>query len=316
MSGRPVSALIRAVITGLALATLAAPALAADWLGSVSWFGRGAEGFGGFSGLEVSADGRAFVAVTDQGWIARGTLQRGADGRIARVQAGAPQPLLDRNGGRLTGGDIDAEGLAAATDGAVYVSFEGGARVERLGQDGQTLSPLPRPAAFADLQRNSSLEALALDPQGRLITWPERSGAWERPFPVFRRDRGGGWRAPYTIRRDGRFLPVGADTGPDGRLYLLERHFTGIAFASRVRSFAFTGAGLTDERLVLETPPGRHDNLEGLSVWRDGDGFVRLTMLSDDNLHLLQRTEFVEYRLPVATAVGVPVPRPLPRPTH
>ncbi len=68
-----------------------------------------------------------------------------------------------------------------------------------------------------------------------------------------------------------------------------------MGFRSRVRSFDLTGG---DERLELKTGIGTHDNLEGIEVWRDGGGHLRATMISDDNqLPLLQRTEFVDYRL-------------------
>lgn len=285
---------------------------AAEFVGARTWLGRGRTGFGGFSGLAMTPDGRGFVAVSDRGRIVRGQLERDRDGRITRVRSGAIAALTDADGRALAGLDVDAEGLARGPDGTLHVSFEGRARIGRLPPGAATVTELASPRDFAQLQRNSSLEALAMDPQGRLITLPERSGAWERPFPVFRRDAEGRWSVPYTIRRDGRFLPVGADAGPDGRLYLLERHFTGAAFASRVRSFAFTASGLADERLVLETPPGRHDNLEGIAVWTDTQGALRLTLLSDDNLHLLQRTEFVEYRLPAPAAA--PAVRPATRP--
>ena len=46
----------------------------------------------------------------------------------------------------------------------------------------------------------------------------------------------------------------------------------------------------------------RHDNLEGLAVWRDDSGAIRLTMISDDNFNLLQRTELVEYAVPETLA--------------
>ena len=51
---------------------------------------------------------------------------------------------------------------------------------------------------------------------------------------------------------------------------------------------------LTSETL-LTTQSWRHDNLEGLSVWRDAQNRIRLTMISDDNFRMIQRTQFVEY---------------------
>lgn len=88
------------------------------------------------------------------------------------------------------------------------------------------------------------------------------------------------------------------DFGPDGRLYLLERALRGLFFATRVRRFEIAeGARVVSEETLLETAAGTHDNLEGISVWRDGAGDIRITMISDDNFRFLQRTEIVEYRL-------------------
>ena len=48
----------------------------------------------------------------------------------------------------------------------------------------------------------------------------------------------------------------------------------------------------------MQTEPGLHDNLEGLSVWRDPQGRLRATMVSDNNYLFIFRSEIVEYRLP------------------
>ena len=101
-----------------------------------------------------------------------------------------------------------------------------------------------------------------------------------------------------TVSRNGGFLPVGSDFGPDGRFYLLERRFNGpFGFRSRVRSFAVENDRLIDERVLLVTRSGQYDNLEGISLWRDRDGAIRATMISDDNFRRAQRTEIVEFRL-------------------
>lgn len=292
MSDRSRRALILCLLLALGQAARAEHAVLVS---NTVWSGGGAEGFGGFSGLELSENGIDFFAISDKGMLATGKLIR-EDGLITGIARTALIPLLlppeDRDSPTMS----DSEGLTTGADGRLYVSFEGSNRVGILTPETGRVERLKRHPDFKSLQLNSGLEALATDPQGRILTLPERSGAWERPFPVYRLENGR-WTQPYALRRDGKFLPVGADTGPDGRLYLLERHFTGFAFASRVRSFAFGPDGLTDERLVLQTPPGRHDNLEGLSVWRDPEGLIRITMISDDNFHFLQKTEFVEYVL-------------------
>jgi hypothetical protein len=142
------------------------------------------------------------------------------------------------------------------------------------------------------MQTNASLEALAIDSDGTLYTIPERSGGATQPFPVFRL-RNGIWDQPFSIPRRGAFLVTGADIGPDGQLYVLERDFLGIGFRSRVRRFDLTGG---NEQILLETRLRQHDNLEGISIWQDDQG-VRMTLISDDNYRAFQRTEIVEYRL-------------------
>lgn len=250
---------------------------------------------GGYSGIEVSDDGATFVAITDQAMISTGRILRGGD-RIAGVDALTLAPLLSTRGERLKGGDADAEGLARAADGALYISFESNDRIARHTDPALPGELLPRAPGFRALQNNSALEALAIGPDGTLYSLPERSGEWERPFPVFR-FRNGRWDDTLRIPRRDRFLPVGADFGPDGRFYLLERDFQWLnGFATRVRSFALGPDGFGDEVILLTTPFGTHDNLEGLSVWSDGTS-IRLTMVSDDNESIFQRTELVEYRL-------------------
>jgi hypothetical protein len=88
-------------------------------------------------------------------------------------------------------------------------------------------------------------------------------------------------------------LIVGADIFED-RLYVLERDFMGIGFRSRVRAFDLNGE---NEVTLIDSQILTHDNLEGISVWRDSPETLRITMLSDNNFRSLQRTEFVEYRI-------------------
>lgn len=88
---------------------------------------------------------------------------------------------------------------------------------------------------------------------------------------------------------------MGADFGPDGRLYLLESGFNGLGFRSLVRRFDVDEAGAHNETEFLRSGLGVHDNLERLAVWRDPQGRIRLTMISEDNFRFFQRTEIVEY---------------------
>lgn len=271
-------------IWGVALA-----ANLAELTGSYTWRSD-VSGFGGFSALEVSDDGMFFVALSDRAMIVEGRFLR-EGGEISGIEADALMPLPDENGDPITGPRADSEGLAIAPDGRVFTSFEGVARL-RIEDRGDGLPErLSRHPDFEGLQSNSSLEALAIGPDDTLYAIPERSGRLNRPFPVYAFD-GASWNIPFRIPRRGAFLVSGADVGPDGRLYVLERDFTGIGFRSRVRRFDLDGS---NEEILFETSTGTHDNLEGIAVWREAGGALRLTMISDDNFRWFQKTEFVEY---------------------
>ncbi|SDE61613.1 esterase-like activity of phytase family protein [Limimaricola pyoseonensis] len=264
----------------------------ATYLGSYTW-PEEAHGLGGFSALETDAQGQGFVMLSDRARMLDGRFLRDEQGRITGVEIEEEGPLRNGPDGLMSGPHADSEGLAIDASGRRWISFEGRARVRaETGRDGPEL--LPEPAAFREMQLNSALEALAVGSDGALYTIPERSGRVDRPFPVYRW-RAGAWDEAFQVPRRDAFLVTGADIGPDGRFYLLERDFVGVGFRSRVRRFALDGS---NEEVLLETGVGVHDNLEGLSVWQDAAGRIRLTMVSDDNFRFFQTTEFVEYALP------------------
>lgn len=250
---------------------------------------------GGFSGLEISNDGLNFTVLSDSGSLATGVFLRSDAQEIQDVETLYLQPLKDTDSDTLRQYLNDSEGLAIAPNGDIYTSFEAEHRVWLYETASSRAKDLPRHPDFKTMQNNSSLEALAITPEGHLLTVPERSGGETVPFPVYRFD-GSTWDVPYTIPRRGNYLPVGMDVGPDGKLYLLERWFRGIGFSSRVRRFEFENDTLGNETTLLETKLGAHDNLEGIAVWHDGVD-IRLTMISDDNFKPFQVTEFVEYRV-------------------
>lgn len=262
--------------------------------GQIVWHAD-VEGFGGFSAVWVSSDGTEFIAVSDQGRIADGQFER-KNGEISAIRGVNFDWLRDPRGQPLEDILVDAEGIAVDEDGNIYVSFEAQHRIWKYRGLGEKAQAVRSPRDFAALQNNSGLEGLAIDRQRRLYTLPERSGRMERPFPVYRYTRGS-WDIPFRIPRRGDYLPVSLDIGPDDKIYLLERDFSGMFFSSRIRRFTLKGDELADEEELLKTLPGQHQNLEGLSVWRDANGNLRLTMISDDGFKSFWSTRFVEYRL-------------------
>jgi hypothetical protein len=243
--------------------------------------------FGGFSAIEVTADGVGFIALSDRGTIVRGLLLRDAEGQISEVAVEAVERLRDVEGQPLRGRHNDSEGLALMADGRLFVGFEG---VSRVREEGEVPRLLPREAAFDEFGRNAGFEALAVLPDGAVLAIPEEAEG--EAFPVWR-FAGGAWDVIFAIPRSDGFLPVGADVGPDGLLYVLERALTGPGFRSRVRVFGPEGDGVG--ATVFESRMGLYDNLEGIAVWDNADGIV-MTLISDDNFNFFQQTELVEVR--------------------
>ncbi len=254
--------------------------------------------FGGLSGLEVAEDGLGFVALTDRGAIVRGRFVRDAAGRIVDVADARLATLAVPPGPVPDDFRMDTEGLAMGDAGDLYISTEFVTRILHLEAGSQTPTVLPSPRDFAGLEKNGGLEALAFGPDGALFTLPEVSRRNDGTAPLFRY-RDGMWDVAARLPVDGAFLPVGADFGPDGRLYLLERKFYGVGgFASKVRRVTLGEGGITADETLLETRPGTFGNLEGIAVWRDAAGALRMTMISDDNFLPVLGTEVVEFRVP------------------
>ncbi len=284
------------LILALALAALPARSqeVRAAYLGTFEWQ-LPQDWFGGLSAIELSPDGRSMTVLTDRGRLLFAELDR-RNGRIENIELQRAIRLRAQNGAFLIGRIRDSEGLAVASDGTIYISFEGVHRVSRYDRPDAAAYGLHRPRAIRRLPLNGGLEALAMDESGRLLALPERGFDTDGNIPVYRWENGV-WTQPFCLPSDGAFLPVGADVGPDGRLYVLERAFNIFGFRARVRSWRLTGDAADDGRLELQTATGTHDNLEGIAVWTDAQERLRLTMVADDNFKFFQRTELVEYAL-------------------
>lgn len=246
----------------------------------------------GLSGIVIAPNGQSLIAITDRGAALSAALVRDAAGDIASIGNVQSLQLLGLDGMPLGPGLSDSEGLAIAADGAIFVAFEGPARVWRYA----TLDAVPTALAvaqgFAALTQNAALESLALGANGTLYTLPERSGGARDPFPVWAL-HSGAWGTTFVLPRRDSFVPTGADIGPDGQVYVLERDVLGIWFRSRIRRFSLDGSG---EATVFESGFGAFDNLEGISIWQGPVG-LRATLVSDDNSNSFQQTQLVEIDL-------------------
>ena len=239
--------------------------------------------FGGFSGLLV--EGERLTAVGDRGvWLT---------GRIALaeppVTALSLAPLRGAEGSPLTGAAADAEGLARHKVGLV-VSFERDHRLH-VWRDGRA-GPALRPKGASALPLNAGMEALAGLAEGGLLAIAEGRAGDGFPLWLIARD-GAVTRA--SLPAISRHAVTGADLGPDGRLYLVLRHWsraTGISVRVMVYDLGADGLPVAESAAVLAAF-GRDsgiDNMEGIAAVPDGQGGVVLWLLADDNFNPPQRT--------------------------
>jgi len=246
--------------------------------------------FGGISGLLVS-NGR-MIAITDNAhWISATLTGDGArplaDARIA--------PMTDRGGRAYGKPRHDSEGLAIR-EGHLWVSFERDHRLLRHRVGGQ-MEGFVRNTDWNALPSNGGLEALATLPDGRLLALGEEPA--DGAFPLFAIAKDG-TITNGVLPQTSRHRVTGADLGPDGRLYVLFRHWslaTGVSI--RLRRYALAEDGFPDpqtaETLAAFESDSGIDNMEGVALWRDGAARLRLWMVSDDNFRMVQRTLLLDF---------------------
>lgn len=256
-----------------------------DWDLNEPWFG-------GFSAMEMDADGRTATLLTDRGALLRVRFVR-TDDALEQVTLLSREELRAEDGRPLRGSFRDAEGLAIGPDGSGYVSFEFRHRVMRLDTESGRLRPLPTFPDFAGFPDNEGLEALAIYPDGTLFAMQEKAADQDDTVPLYSY-RSGAWRISHNLHLTGPFVPVGADFDEAGHLFLLERAITPLGFRSRLQRFDLDNGRA---EILLDTLPGRFDNLETISVWTDPQGRSRLTAISDDNFMPFQRTHIIEFVL-------------------
>jgi len=261
--------------------------------------------FGGISGLIVSDDGSRFLAITDASHWLTGELQY-RDDRLVGVSGGEIGPLIAPDGSILKGKMGDAEGLAGALDGDVYVSFEGRHRIWRYPYASQGMRGNPTvvatPAELAGAPPNGGLEGIALLHDGRLLAMTES----------FHDNAGNirGWvlsteadPVRVLLKRRSPFDVTDVRQMANGDLLMLERRFStfgGVGFEMRrILSPAFTADQVMDGEIIADV--GMNfiiDNMEALSVRKGANGETLVYIASDDNFNApLQQTLIMMFEL-------------------
>jgi hypothetical protein len=258
--------------------------------------------------LRLDAKGERFIAISDKGtWFTGKIVYRGdAMTGLADVEAA---PMLGADGKPLAArGWYDTESIAL--DGSlVYIGIERVHQIVRFDfAKGGTRSlgqVVATPAALRKLPSNKGLESLVMVPSGlplagTLIAISERGldGAGNlRAFLL-----GGPTPGQFSIRRTEDFDISDAVLLPSGDLLVLERKFsllTGMVVRIRRVSLKSVAPGATvDGPSIFDADLGYEiDNMEGLEAHIGADGATVLTMVSDDNFSMIQRTLLLQFTL-------------------
>jgi hypothetical protein len=264
--------------------------------------------FGGISAIRVQGHGEHFIAVSDKGWWFRGRLVYDgtrptgiADAEMAPVLGADGKPLAAR-------GWFDTESIAE-DNGTLYVGIERVNQIARFNyaKDGLLArgTPIAVPPGVKSLPFNKGLEALVFVPRGlhlggTLIAISERGLDKDKNSKAFL--IGGPSPGSFAIKRTDDYDISDAALLPGGDLLLLERKFGWTSgLLVRIRRIALTDIkpnGLVDGATLFEADLGYEiDNLEGLSVHRNGNGETVLTLISDDNFSVIQRTLLLQFTL-------------------
>jgi hypothetical protein len=264
--------------------------------------------FGGLSAIRVAADGAHFISLNDKGWwfrgriVYQGTQPIGiADAEMAPILGADGRPLASR-------GWYDTESIAE-DGGTLYVGIERVHQIVRFNYAKEGLAtrgrPIAVPSGLRGLSANRGLEAMVFVPKvlpmaGTLIAISERGLDAAGDIDAFL--IGGPNPGSFAVKRNANFDVTDATLLPGGDVLLLERRFSWTSgLAVRMRRIALGAIkpnALVDGPVLFEADLGYEiDNMEGLSVHRLPGGEIVLTLVSDDNFSLLQRTLLLQFTL-------------------
>ena len=265
-------------------------------------------GFGGLSGLRLDAKGEHFIAISDKGgWFTGRIVYSGrVMTHLAEVEAA---PLLGPDGRPITArGWFDSESIAL--DGSlVYIGLERVNQVLRYDfAEGFTRARgevVPMPPAVRKLPNNKGLEGLVVVPKGQplagtLIALSERGLDDKGNLIAFL--VGGPQPGQFSIRRSENFDISDAVILPSGDLLILERKFSIMAGVGiRIRRLALRDiapGALVDGPSIFDADFSEEiDNMEGIDAHVTDEGDTVLTLVSDDNFSLIQRTLLLQFTL-------------------
>jgi len=279
-----------------------------EFVGGMTMTGSG-WAFGSFSSIRFLEPGATFIGVTDTGYWYTGRVERDADGRPDCLGDFSMQAIVDRQGNAL--GDkvlSDAEGIEVGND-TVTASFERDHRISEFALQPGAMSGPVHDLDFLvprhELRRNRGFETIARAPvdgplAGARVAITEKS--IDSGGNIFAAILEGPLKGVFKVVRSEEFDITDGAFLPGGDLLILERRFSfsaGVAMRlRRLEAATIRPGALADGPVLLEAGMSYDiDNMEGLDVWRRGDGALIVSLISDDNGSILQRNVYLEFRL-------------------
>jgi hypothetical protein len=269
-------------------------------------------GFGGLSGLRfLDGKGERFLAISDQGGWFTGTIRYAGREMVGLADVEAA-PVLGADGRPITEKKLWYDTESLARDGnLVYVGLErvnqilrydfakGGTRAH-----GEVISV---PPSLRKLPYNKGLEAMVVVPKGQgqplagsLIAFSERGLDADGNLVAFL--IGGPTPGQFSVRRTEKYDISDAVLLPSGELLILESKFswfTGVNI--RIRSIplkSIVPGALVDGPALFAADLGHEiDNMEAIDAHVTSEGETVLTLISDDNFSMLQRTLLLQFTL-------------------
>lgn len=264
--------------------------------------------FGGISGFRLDKKGEQFIALNDKGdWFSGRLVYRG---KILMGLADVKSaPVLGPDGKRITSrGWFDTESLAL--DGTTaYVGIERANQILRFdfskGGIASRGEPIAVPEGVSRLPFNKGIESLVFVPKGQplggaLIAISERG--LDAAGNIMGFLIGGPTPGRFTVSRSKNFDISDAMLLPPGELLILERKFSmteGVGIRiRRIPLAAFKPDAVIDGPTIFEVDFAHEiDNMEGIASHVTPEGETVLTMISDDNFSMIQRTLILQFTL-------------------
>ncbi len=265
--------------------------------------------FGGFSALRfLDGAGERFLAVSDAGVWWTGTLNTDQEKPI-NIGDAVIGPLKSPSG-KIVTGTIQGDSESIAIKGLdVYIGFEATNRVWKytLQEQGVTGTPIPvaLPKAVGQFRFTRGMESLDIFPPasawaGQLLTIGEAPVRGETHIRGFIVGEASSLRFHLLVRDD--YAVTDAAILPQGDILILERRLAfPMGVSTRIRRLKAAGlkeGALMDGDVLFEADMSHLlDNMEGLALHRGADGAQYVTLISDDNYSILQRTLLLRFRL-------------------